>query len=816
MPVSPTYPGVYVQEVPSGVRTIVGVGTSIGMFIGTAKKGPMFKPLRCVNYSMFSTRFGNAPSGGALAQYVKLFFLNGGTDCYVMRLANGATAATVTLRDEANLNDVLQLTAKDLGAAGENIRAIVTYSGAQPEVTFNLELFRWTPDASGKLIKAEREVWSGLSMDPTSPAYAENFLTQNSKLVDATDPNLVAPGLGFSLSGRAVPDLAGATGFQDAWQPLLGNFAGTTTNLFRISVGGSPYVSVNLSGIAVTNAPAALATDIQNAIQAALGFPGVTVTLTPNAGAGRRLRIEGTAANPDVFIRPAAPQGLLRDLTVPLMLGTEQGGLEVSGFAGRRPAPNGITLRGTEANLLALANKTQNQLGSVDLELEQLAGGLTSHVLETIFLQPGVAPGLVVTTAIGDFVAQDAFTNSPNGNSDGVREKLAIIARLINDHQPVPPAGTQQFWRWRAEVWGYRLAILPTDAVADNFISVLFNFTAAGPAPAFTENVHLYSVGASGVSNTSVPPAMQRPAPAPASDGLAPLAVDYDTAYEIIDKEVQPDVFNLMVLPPDAGVPVETLYGLASVFCQKRRAFLLMDPPTDPARAWTDAQTATTGIAGLRTGVSKSYAAVFFPRILVDEGGLKKAIGPAGAVAGLFARTDSTRGVWKAPAGTEADLRGVVGLEQLLSDGENGMLNPRAINTLRVFPNGIVNWGARTMDGDDDFASEYKYIPVRRLALFMEESLYRGLKWVVFEPNDEPLWSQIRLNVGAFMHNLFRQGAFQGRTPRDAYFVKCDSETTTQNDINLGIVNIWVGFAPLKPAEFVILYLQQMAGQIQT
>ena len=138
------------------------------------------------------------------------------------------------------------------------------------------------------------------------------------------------------------------------------------------------------------------------------------------------------------------------------------------------------------------------------------------------------------------------------------------------------------------------------------------------------------------------------------------------------------------------------------------------------------------------------------------------------------------------------------------------------MNTLRVFPDGVVSWGARTMDGDDGFASEYKYIPIRRLALFIEESLYRGLKWVVFEPNDEPLWAQIRLNVGAFMNNLFRQGAFQGQTPKDAYFVKCDSSTTTQNDRNLGIVNIVVGFAPLKPAEFVVLTLQQMAGQIQT
>ncbi len=306
------------------------------------------------------------------------------------------------------------------------------------------------------------------------------------------------------------------------------------------------------------------------------------------------------------------------------------------------------------------------------------------------------------------------------------------------------------------------------------------------------------------------------PVPAPltgGTDGAALAATDYDAAYTILDKEV--DLLNLMVLPKNAaGVAVNTLYGNASVFCRKKRAFLLMDP----LETWTTVQQATdntTGVNSLRTGLVKDYSAVFFPQLTVTEADQSIQVGPSGAVAGLMARIDASRGVWKAPAGTEADLRGVIGLQYRLSDDENGVLNPRGVNTIRIFPNGIVNWGARTMDGDDDFASEWKYIPVRRTALFIEESLYRGLKWVVFEPNDEPLWSQVRLNVGAFMHDLFRQGAFQGRTKQEAYFVKCDSETTTQNDINLGRVNIWVGFAPLKPAEFVILYLQQMTGQIQ-
>jgi uncharacterized protein len=186
-------------------------------------------------------------------------------------------------------------------------------------------------------------------------------------------------------------------------------------------------------------------------------------------------------------------------------------------------------------------------------------------------------------------------------------------------------------------------------------------------------------------------------------------------------------------------------------------------------------------------------------------------------MAGLYARTDSARGVWKAPAGMEASLANVQKLDYKLSDPENGALNPLAINCLRTFTGyGNVAWGARTLYGEDQRGSEWKYVPIRRLALYLEESLYRGTKWVVFEPNDEPLWAQIRLNIGAFMHSLFRQGAFQGKSPRDAYLVKCDAETTTQDDRNRGMVNILVGFAPLKPAEFVIIKIQQMAGQIQT
>jgi hypothetical protein len=242
---------------------------------------------------------------------------------------------------------------------------------------------------------------------------------------------------------------------------------------------------------------------------------------------------------------------------------------------------------------------------------------------------------------------------------------------------------------------------------------------------------------------------------------------------------------------------------------------LLVDAPDD-----TIATVQTTGPALVGNSAFKKNAALFYPRIRVanplSSTGVIDDFVPCGAVAGVFARTDAERGVWKAPAGIEAGLS-VAGLTRSLNDADNGSLNPLGINCLRTFPlYGTVVWGSRTMDGADAMASEWKYVPVRRMALYLEESLYRGLKWVVFEPNAAPLWAQIRLNVGAFMNGLFRQGAFQGQTPKDAYFVKCDHETNPQADINKGIVNIVVGFAPLKPAEFVIIKIQQMAGQIET
>jgi len=346
---------------------------------------------------------------------------------------------------------------------------------------------------------------------------------------------------------------------------------------------------------------------------------------------------------------------------------------------------------------------------------------------------------------------------------------------------------------------------------------------------------------ASGASLTGVPTANTAPAsgktiwtdpnantPASANsgaDGSALVEADFDggtlqSAKQGIYALLNTDLFNILCIPPYTSTDdVDTgLITSAATLCSDRRAMLLIDSPS----SWTTVDQTKSGISTLVTNIAigpfAANAALFFPRVNETDPLHNNSLGsfvPCGAVAGIFARTDAQRGVWKAPAGLDAGLVGVPQLTVGMTDLENGELNPLGVNCLRTLPAaGNVVWGSRTLLGDDRLASEWKYIPVRRTALFIEESLYRGTQWVVFEPNDEPLWAQIRLNVTAFMQSLFRQGAFQGSTPQQAYLVKCDRETTTQNDINLGVVNIIVGFAPLKPAEFVILQIQQLAGQV--
>lgn len=509
-----------------------------------------------------------------------------------------------------------------------------------------------------------------------------------------------------------------------------------------------------------------------------------------------------------------------------------------------REVPSGVrTVRGVATSITAFVGRARrgplNQATRVQgiAEYTRIFGApwqaSTMGYAVEHFFQHGGGDALVIRVFNGDVAANTATIELPTAGGSLVLEAASpgmwgenLSAEV--DHDTADPGDGAQF----------NLVVQELDAPGGTAVATesFRNVSADPDSNRFVVNV-LASDSALVRVRTPPPagPPPERPNPGP---GTVSVAANADGS-PITDTEVtgtaadrtgfhaldDADIFNLLVIPPlerDADV-AEATWADAAQYCQDNRAMLVVDPPaswtTPPSTAISDAE---SGVNSLRSTVGNATAInamAYFPRLRMpdplDEN-RPADFAPGGAIAGIIARTDGRRGVWKAPAGLDASFTGVQGLTYTMTDAQNGVLNPLGLNCLRTFPvTGHVVWGARTLAGADRLASEWQYIPVRRLALYIEESLFRGTQWVVFEPNDEPLWAQIRLNVGTFMQSLFRQGAFQGSSPRDAYLVKCDAETTTQADINAGIVNILVGFAPLKPAEFVVIRIQQLAGQVQ-
>lgn len=794
MPARLTYPGVYVEEQSSGVRTITGVATSTTLFIGMSRKGLLGRPIPIRSIDQFSQIFGNDPAYGELTSQVTQFFLNGGSDAIVARVAGpGVQQANVVLRD-ANGSDTLRLIAKSAGTLGAELRAIVDYDTKTPELTFNIEIFRRSVDRNGATVISENEFFGDLSMDPANPRHAVDFLTRNSALVDAELPGapLTPTGAGFS-QGATI--LAAADG--PAVTALNAALAVGTALVVAVD-GGAPVTAALPSPVGVL---ATWLTDVGNTINAALvanGQPGgVTATLEP-FGTGRALRLTSAAGTTNsVVVTPAAAA----DATRALELGSAAGGIEIGRYSRFRPQPSGYT---TALHTVGGTFATSSDLS----RLIVFAGATRANLNAWTFNDgagnpphnPPAAPafsGAGTTFLTGDTSAAGI------GSLRNTATHLDTLAASL-------AAGLGSGWTVRRT--GYRITLSPDFGTSNTGAGAALTSAGGldiGAASGIAEaaraaNVQAYALGGSGTGTFQTPGA-------PGNNGGIPGLTNYDAIYSTVARDV--DIFNLLVLPRGDGqtdAQRALLWGAASAFCERERAFLLVDPPSD----WRNVDQAASGITNLRLGAVTDHAAIYWPR--VQAASVTQPIDPSGTIAGIMARTDTRRGVWKAPAGLEASLIGARGLEYRISDAENGVTNPIAINTLRTFAGGSVVWGARTMAGfDNSGEDDYKYVPVRRMALFLEESLYRGLQFAVFEPNDEQLWASIRLTAGAFMQNLFRQGAFQGGKASDAYDVRCDGTTTTQNDINLGRVNVVVAFAPLRPAEFVVLIIRQLAGQIQ-
>jgi phage tail sheath protein FI len=648
MPVTPTYPGVYIEEIPSGVRTITGVATSITAFIGRALRGPVNEAVTINSFADFERTFGGLWVDSSLGYAVRDFYLNGGSQAVIVRLFHPYYATDKARESTVTLASAAATAVAEVAKAEAKAAAEATSGNAAAK-------------AAAAVVAAKR----GAEEEAVSSYIAPTDNTTRSE-EERKAAQFVADAIQNLTDQTSKPDLDSA--IAGAQSKAVIQAVPQTKASLTISSAASPLILEAVSEGAW--------------------------------GSNLRFRID---------------YDVLKD----------------------NELPQSYTSLGLKAE--DLFNLTVRDMGT----------GIT-EVFRNVSVKAG--PKRI----------------------DRVLENSSSLARVGASLPAQRPAATD------SDTTNIDLSIEP--------------FSERDQGQRSLKVTILGSNGSQLVSTDILGSESQK-------QGLYALE--------------QVDLFNLLCLPLYSegleAANLTSLIGSVTSYCEKRRAFLLLDPPPE----WTNLDEAKKG--GLET--SSKNAAVFFPKLRQPNplrGNQIEEFAPCGAIAGIFARTDAQRGVWKAPAGLEATMVGVSQLSVALTDAENGQLNQLGVNCIRTMPGvGQVVWGARTLQGNDRLASEWKYIPVRRLALYIQESLYRGTQWVVFEPNDEPLWAQVRLNLGAFMHNLFRQGAFQGKSPREAYFVKCDRETTTQNDINLGIVNIQVGFAPLKPAEFVVIQLQQMAGQIQ-
>jgi len=733
MPTVLTAPGVYIEEEPSGARSIVGVSTSVTAFIGRTRRGPADEAVRIDNFGDYERIFGGLWSRSDLGHVVRHFFQNGGRTAIIVRVVDAATASQAT----GALALVVEPAPQAAALPGfDHLRVQVIHGGAADAFTLTIS----AEDASNT------------TLQDTSGTPVDYALSVN-----------------LTLGGDPVAAIEAATTSTTPAVPLARVTGGTVAS--RPDATSAPHIA----GAAVTWPTVDGMEILPSAEAAALsGFDHLRVQVTHGVAPDAfTLTISAEDASDTVLTDGAVSYTLSVDLTL--------GGTPVADLA----AATAATTPAIPLARLEAAPGTRPAETADPHTVVGFSGGEASAPMPHFTFQaadPGTwGDGIEVT-----------LTPDPGGTA------FSLTARLVDS------SGREQLREtFNNLILGTGAANSAAEVLAAR--SSLVRITQEPAVLPSNEVVVTLSNGSDG----SEPPITAYEGSAAARSGLHALD--------------DVDVVNLVCAPFPATVDVVSESGRASFWsgtalpwCRARGAMAIIDPPPSWS-TFDDVNADLADPAGWISGLRSPYGAQYFPNLVaadpLQENRLRP-FAPCGAAAGVIARTDANRGVWKAAAGTDATLAGMLDVSVPLSDGEQGTLNREGINCTRAWPStGRVLWGARTLFGDDRRASEWKYMPVRRLASFLQQSLLRGTRWAVFEGNDEALWSQLRLNIEGFMHQLFRQGAFAGTDPQDAYFVKCDSDTTTQADIDAGIVYVRIGFAPVKPAEFVVLRIRQIAGQ---
>lgn len=671
MPLQLTYPGVYVQELPSGTHTIAGAATSVTAFVGYVTRGPMNVPVQCLNFGDFQRTFGGLDPDSITSFQVSQFFLNGGVEAWVSRLC---ASSAPPVQPASNL------------------------IGANPP--------------------------SGSAPPPSGPP------------TQTTGTNLL---------------------------PLQSQNPGTW--------GGNVFVVVDYmtNKLNTFNLTATLYATSSNSNSTSTSYSVVQTQSVP------AVTLDLSQTNSIIEVMQAASNQSAQLLAIPTINTT--------------PAVLVPFASGTTLNFTAPKTPATGVMFTITVVPPPVGGKATPP------LTPNPPFTATFTVAqVSDLVAgiQSALSNA--AGALGIPSLASAVVRSCLS--PFPPAAGQTQAQL-VQVWS------PDPGLAQYLIGVTSNQSSL-----FSTLQTNYQAQQLTFKSQANP------------DGLIPNGFDVagnSTTRTGIYAMDAMQIVNLLLVPDMPAMTASNYLTAATAtlnYAIQRKAFAILDMPDgvqtpSDAVAWA---TATPGTFG--TGIIS--AATYYPQVLVPNPFSTQplAIGGSGTLAGIYALTDQNRGVWKAPAGISAPLAGVQQLSYVMNDQENGQINPLGVNALRTFPiYDNISWGSRTLASANQADLDWKYIPVRRLALYIEQSLIQGLQWVVFEPNDDRLWAQIRLSVNSFLHPLYLQGAFVGAMPSQAYQCICDASTTTAQDMENGIVNILILFAPVRPAEFVVISLQQMAGQ---
>jgi uncharacterized protein len=768
MSVALTYPGVYIQELPSPVHSIAGVPTSIVAFVGFTARGIDNRAQAIYSWGDFQRLYGGLASNSEVSYAVQQFYniTGSGAPAYVVRTPMHYPASGAVPYAEAGF-----------GAAQAPATAGLTFSA--------LSSGQW---ANGQLL-VDVDVQNLNLSASTGDPYAFNLTVTN--LMDGTTESFPA----VTLNSNSQNFVAAVVNDPDNGSQLVNVVATLSSSPTALTVTGLlgaalPYVAGQISKVNMT-------ADGTGYSQATVGY---SISSTTGSGA---------------VLAPIVTGGAITAVTVENP-GIGYTSADTISFSGGTGATGTLSLLAGGPQYLASVNNALGGSGTATT-----ASGDCSL---TLTLPTSFTPNSLVIKVIGNgSPIPQTVQGLASQLQTAINTSLAINAPGASVTCSAAPIGTTGNFGIRVN------ALLPNapDAVI-SFAAPTGTPTpkdasaALGLTTPTSNNVAHYALGtgATHAATSYASTAATAPSGLPWSADLIGDPLGFTGIYALN----KVPIFNLLSIPEAARAlpsnssandpninPVE-IYSAAITLCDQARAMLLVDPPPNV--------TTVSGAVDWKSntiGVVDPNGAAFWPRLRLADAlnnGQLRTFAPSGVVAGVYAASDAANGVWTAPAGINATLNGVQNMTYQMSDVENGVLNPLGLNCFRTKAiYGPVLWGARTLVGADAMANQWKYVPVRRMALFLESSLYQGTQWAVFQPNDEPLWSAIRLNINSFMQTYFLKGAFQGQTPSQAYFVKCDSETTTPTDIDNGVVNILVGFAPLMPAEFVVIQIEQLAGQ---